>query len=879
MKYTYNLLSAIFICLACSTIGRAQGTVITIGGTGVHGYSGDNGPAVNAMLGYTYGVSSDGNGNVYFGDQDNKRFRKISAVTGIITTVGGTGISGDSGDGGPGYNAQIGSAGGIHVTATGNLFFTDWGRLRRIDGQTGIMTTCVASVATASQGVMMDSVGNVFFSGVMAQTRVVDTVTGVVTVIAGNGVTTLSSGDGGLATSAGIVGTGMAMDPAGNLYIADDYNHNIRRVDHATGIITTVAGIAGNPGHTGDGGPATSATLKNPVNVAITATGDLLIADQAGGIRKVDANTGIITKVVNDTVNYMHLDEFGNVFYSSNNKIKKALGVAPTITSAADSFSLSAASSCNGYQLTLFKNHFVAGEHLIIDYGDNTGTVDSTFTNMNGAAVSVVNHAYSTTGTYTVNLKLYNGATLLDSLDYTVNQTFCHTAYVEFYYDADSSCTKDYNEHGFMAPVLVEVDSNNVIVDTISATSGLYYTATGNNGDVYEFKVISMPVGVATTCPANGIVSVTLQDANVFDPLLIGFNCTSPANFDLSVDGIVHETRPWGQRGTAFGRNELDCLPVNAVVTLNYSPHYAYQGTANPVPTTVAGNSISWNLAALAGNNIYPEALYYELEDAVGNPPMLGDTVQTYITITPTAGDANTVNNSILLSDTVRSSWDPNIMEVTPKGNITAGTQLTYRIEFENVGNDTAHNIHVQDTLPSGVDVNSIRIVSATHEMYVSPYKSGNYNIVKFDFPGINLLDSSHHGKCTGTFSYTINTKTGLPFGTLIDHSVGIYFDANEVVQTNMVENMIGWPASVANAGSTDKIGLYPNPATDELTIVTGMGMYNYCTITNNMGQVVMQQQLNGAQTKLNVKALGAGMYYINMVGDRGNVVRKFVKQ
>jgi len=291
-------------------VDGATGIITTVAGNGTFGFSGDGGPATNAQLAFPDGIAIDHSGNLFIVDTRNNRVRRVDAVTGIITTVAGNGSAAFSGDGGPATTASLNfSLGGVAVDGSGNLFIADAGnnRVRRVDAATGIITTVAgngtfsfsgdggpATSATLAGpfGVAVDVSGNPFIADTFNnRIRRVDAATGIITTAAGNG-TFGFSGDGGLATSATLGGPfGVAVDCSGNVFIADTSNNRIRRADAATGIITTVAGNG-----LGDGGPATSASLFEPEAVTTDVTGNLLIADTNNSrIRRVDASTGIIT--------------------------------------------------------------------------------------------------------------------------------------------------------------------------------------------------------------------------------------------------------------------------------------------------------------------------------------------------------------------------------------------------------------------------------------------------------------------------------------------------------------------------------------------------------------------------------------------------------
>ncbi|PWU19160.1 MAG: hypothetical protein C5B50_07290 [Verrucomicrobia bacterium] len=268
--------------------------ISTVAGNGTAGYSGDSGPATNASLSGPGGPALDGFGNLYINDFSGHRIRKVS-TNGIISTFAGNGTAGFSGDGGYATNATLNNPYAEVVDAAGNVFIADGhnNRIRKVDPS------------------------------------------GIITTIAGNGAFAFS-GDGGYATNASLKWPrGMSLDASGNLLFADQYNHHIRKVG-TNGIITTVAGGTG-PGFSGDGGYATNADLYYPTDVIVDPLGNLFIADQYNGrIRKVDTN-GIITTFasgLNDPID-VAMDASGNLFIAdlNNNRIAaaNANGVITTV--------------------------------------------------------------------------------------------------------------------------------------------------------------------------------------------------------------------------------------------------------------------------------------------------------------------------------------------------------------------------------------------------------------------------------------------------------------------------------------------------------------------------------------------------------------------
>jgi len=270
----------------------AQSVVTVVGGG-----NDDGGPATAAALLEALAAVADGAGNILIADGQGNRIRRVSAATGLITTVAGTGARGFKGDGLPATLAQIAGPSDLERDTAGNLYFAESDRLRRVDARTGVISTVAAGFLSLF-GIGLDPSGAALYAVDPVQNHVsrVDIETGALVNVAGVGGNAGHSGDGGPATAAGIpFPTDVAVDSAGDLYISSYSGHRVRRVDARTGIISTLAG-SGEPGSSGDGGPATLAKLNSPTGLALDGRGGLLIAEQ-GRVRRVDLSSASIATV------------------------------------------------------------------------------------------------------------------------------------------------------------------------------------------------------------------------------------------------------------------------------------------------------------------------------------------------------------------------------------------------------------------------------------------------------------------------------------------------------------------------------------------------------------------------------------------------------
>ena len=273
----------------------SNGTVTNVAGTGTPGYNGDDQPATSAMLSsLVTAVAVDSQGNLYIADANSQRVRVVSG--GVINTIAGNGVCCTADDGGPATSAELGGLTGIAVDTHGNLFIAEananstYNLIRQVTngtittvagdstlgaGFSGDGATATAAQLSSPQSVAVDADGNLYIAD-LGNNRIREVSGGVIDTIAGNG----SIGDNGLASAAQLASPfGIGLDPAGNLYIADNIALRVRKVLAATGVITTIAGN-GTPGTTiVDGSSATSAGLNTPTGVAADTNGNVYIAN------------------------------------------------------------------------------------------------------------------------------------------------------------------------------------------------------------------------------------------------------------------------------------------------------------------------------------------------------------------------------------------------------------------------------------------------------------------------------------------------------------------------------------------------------------------------------------------------------------------------
>lgn len=288
--------------------------ITTIVGTGDAGFSGDNGPAIQATLREPFMCDFDTDGNLYVCEAKNHTVRKIDMVTKTITTVAGTGESGYTGDGGPATSATMNEPYSLQVAANGDIYIVD--RLnavvRKVDGSTGIITTVVGTGEPGYSGdrgpgetaqmrepndCFLTNSGGLLIADIQDQrVRHLDLSSGIITTFAGNGEK-VREGDGRPATEASILGArAVCMDSLGNTYICEREGNGVRKVDN-NGIMSTVAGT-GERGYTGDNGLAIEAQWGSPKAIRCNAKDEIIVVDTENhALRKIDPASNIVTTI------------------------------------------------------------------------------------------------------------------------------------------------------------------------------------------------------------------------------------------------------------------------------------------------------------------------------------------------------------------------------------------------------------------------------------------------------------------------------------------------------------------------------------------------------------------------------------------------------
>ena len=297
-----------------SLLFASDGLITTIAGDGAAVSKATGIPATSAQITGSAGICEDASGNLFIADSGNNRVVRVDAVFGILTLVAGNGTAASTGDGGLATAASLDGPAAVAVDSAGNLYIAESQgyRIRFVAAQSGIIST-VAGIGTAGfsgdggpatsaklgaiSGIALDPAGDLYIADLgNSRVRRVDAVSKVITTVAGDGTNAFTA-DGATAASASLAEPfSVAFDLSGGLLISEFGAYRVRRVDPVSGILTTVAGN-GTAAFTGDGVLATSAGIGMPTGLSVDPSGNLFVGDGTGRVRRVDAVTGWITTV------------------------------------------------------------------------------------------------------------------------------------------------------------------------------------------------------------------------------------------------------------------------------------------------------------------------------------------------------------------------------------------------------------------------------------------------------------------------------------------------------------------------------------------------------------------------------------------------------
>ncbi len=452
-----------------------------------------------------------------------------------------------------------------------------------------------------------------------------------------------------------------------------------------------------------------------------------------------------------------------------------------------------------------------------LNYGDGSDTTVTLAVQTDGLGnfftKDTFAHNYTMPGAYTVAITPADSAHPTEQTTFTIG-TSCSPVSGVFYRDGNANCTPDTHETRLAYWPMAVI--NTTVNDTTYAwcDSAGHYSLSLINGDTYSLVPNYFATwGTSTStlslsCPASGAYTITPSAGSTYVQDF-GFTCPGmPDTVDMNLAGFAWGIIP-GDTGVVgiWSSNDWGymCDSLNSTVTLTLDPLLTYVGMWDgPAPTTVSGSTLTWNFHTQA--NLLD--FHADVKVRCATTATMGASVCNTLHVTPTSfPDPDTANNTYNWCQPVRSSWDPNEKEVSPKGfgpegYILNGTPLTYTVHFQNTGTARARNITINDTISEHLDIATLQVVSSSAPVLVyQPELTGN--LIKFRFNDINLPDSgTDFNGSNGYVVYNIYPKADLAPGTHIQNTAGIYFDYNPAVITNTTTNTIEYDLTAISGGS-----------------------------------------------------------------------------
>jgi len=775
--------------------------ISTIAGNGYAGYSGDGASANSAELYNPEYCAIDDLGNLYISDVSNHVIRKVN-TSGVISTYAGYYTvawiaAGYGGDGGPATAARLNMPHGLAVDHLGNLFIADQQnfRIRKVD-PSGIITTYAGigssgltgdgGPATAAKlqniwGIALDDVGNLYITEISGQRIRKVSTSGIITTIAGNGAAGYT-GDGGPATAATLMTPiDVATDHSGNIYIADELNNCIRKVNSA-GIISTFAGN-GMVGFTGDGGPATNAQMHWPVGVTIDKStgpnaGYLYFSDEANQKIRQVSTAGIINTIAGT----------GAAGYNGD-------GIVATLAQLYSPYGVATDPSSGRVYIA------DAGNNRIRSINDGC-IISASPGNTICTGMSVTYTIATTPGCISPTYQW-----LVNGIPVGAGSTYTYTPSSGDLVRCVRTCSGGAPENSNIISMTVSSSLSPSITISSSASgvicAGTFVTFTStatNPGSlpVYQWKVNGVTVGSGTTytyAPSNGDSVRCILTSSLL--------CAAPATASSSTIFM-----------TVASSSTLPTVTINAMPGSTVCSGTAVTYTA----TTTTGGATPYYQWKVNGINVGSGGYTYTYT------PANGDLVSCQLTssapcITTTTALSNT------MSMTTTPVLTPTISITGPVGKIP-GSTVTLNATVANAGS--------------------------------------SYSIEWMNY-GVTFSTTS-----VPTTTYTKTTGTDVITAKVASTSAGCYDTT-----TSAIILVQALSTAIDNHITSALFRVYPNPASTEVTIEAHEKITNI-TITNLLGQTVYKNEYSDDKVSINISELPASLYFIKV---NGTTIRKFVKQ
>ncbi len=449
------------------------------------------------------------------------------------------------------------------------------------------------------------------------------------------------------------------------------------------------------------------------------------------------------------------------------------------------------------------------------------------------------------------------------------------------YLDNNLNCLQD-NAENNVVNIPVKLWRNNLL-EQQALTSGIgTYSFDTDSFDTYTVTIDSANIPFLVLCPVSSTDTAVIT---AIDSLLYNrdFAMECKPGFDLAVWSIsAWRFRPaaitttnihLGNTSYFYGINCSAGISGNVTTSITGPASYVSPASGALSPDNINGNMINYNIADFGTVNFNRS---FNIMVQTDTTAQIGDTICFTVTVSSPVTDAAPVNNIRTHCFPLRLSWDPNNKEVYPLSDVDVNGErwLTYTINFQNTGTDTAIHIYITDTLDADLDVSTFQLLAYSHQ----PLVQIKENAVRFNFPNIMLVDSPTNEPLShGYVQYKVKVKSTAPVGTVINNTAYIYFDFNAPVVTNTTTNTLAVVTALPpDPLKGELLRIYPNPASNNVTLemdktFTG-GIVTVCNIT---GRILTAVQLETSNLQLGTSAFAGGVYFVAVTGKDGRSATK----
>jgi fimbrial isopeptide formation D2 family protein len=436
------------------------------------------------------------------------------------------------------------------------------------------------------------------------------------------------------------------------------------------------------------------------------------------------------------------------------------------------------------------------------------------------------------------------------------------------YQDQNANCTREGSDLPLInVPVRVNDNSGSQIASASSFSNGRYYFHLPNNP--YHVIIDTLGKPYTVDCLHPGLDSSLILTSS--NPLVqnVNFGLKCKPGFDVGVQTV-------GPLGIVFpGQNHvlnivagdissfynLSCASgISGSMTVTVNGPMTYQGvTAGSMTPTISGNVYTYSISDFGSINPLTD---FRLDFTTDTTAQAGDSICVSVSMTPTLGDNDALNNSYFTCYNVVNSYDPNNKLVYPEHVVPDYSgYLNYTINFQNTGNAPAFNIRLEDTLSAFLDLQTFELTGYSHDMH---YSLVNQKLTVY-FPNIQLIDSTtSNADSKGYVSYKVKLHPGIQLGEDIENEAYIFFDFNSPILTNTAITEVDIDNLDIPETSYNHISIYPNPTNGKLKIISAEQVSGIL-VFDQQGRKMELDPLN-AYSEVDFSAFDQGIYLLQIV-------------